>query len=189
MFPSPPSMMRNCADPVTFVQNNGIAAYRKDFNSTVTPEMLAADEYYEENCGPRVTKQHISNFIRYWGIEYYIANCSPESTYAEMMTDEDFIAAQTMFYCKPVDEAPPCIRYARQIPDPYYRKLRDPKGVLVPESTDTTDAEYDVDKEYIYMHGIVNYILFSNCKIPMTTLLASRSIAIWQRCYIDNFKY
>ena len=184
MFPAPSPLMRNCTEPITFVKNNGLAAYGKQFSPTVNPEMIAADKYYEENCGPRVTKQHIRNFIRYWGIEYYIANCSPESSYAEIEADDDFRAAQNLFYCKPVDEAEPCIRCARQIPDPYYRKLRDQKGLLVPEPTDTTDVEFDVDNDYIYMHGIVNYILFSNSKIPMTTLLASRSIALWQRCYI-----
>jgi len=184
---APGRMMRICTNPVGFVETNGLAAYRKQFNPTVTPEMLVAEEYYKENWGSRVTKQHIIDFIRYWGIEYYITSCSPDSTYAEIAADDDFLAAQILFYSKPVDEIPVGIRSARKIPDPYHRKLRDSGGVLVPEPPDeTTDAEYHVDQDYIYEHGIVNYMLFSNSKIPMTTLLASRFIAVWQRAYIEN---
>ena len=186
MFPAPSPMMRICTEPVNFVENHGLVTYRKQFNLTVTPEMLVADEYYKENWGPRVTKEHIVDFIRYWGIEYYITNCSPDSTYAEVAADDDFLAAQIMFYSKPVDEVPVGIRSARKIPDPYHRKIR-VDGVLVPEPPDdTTDMDFGIDKDYIYEHGIVNYMLFYNSKIPMTTLLASRSIAGWQRCYIEN---
>ena len=184
---APPPMMRLCTCPDTFVENHGLAAYRKHFNPTVTPEMLAADERYKDMWGPRVTKQHVIDFIRYWGIEYYITNCSPESTYAEVAADDDFLAAQILFYSKPVDEIEQGIRGIRTVPDPYYRKLRDLDGILVPEPPDeTTDTEFDVDKDYICTHGIVNYVLFSNSKIPMTTLLTSSSVALWQRCYINS---
>ena len=187
MFPAPSPMMRMCTCPATFVEHHGLAAYRKQFNPTVTPEMLVADEYYKENWGPRVTKEHIIDFIRYWGIEYYITNCSPDSTYAEVAADDDFLAAQILFYSKPVDEVPPAIRSARRIPDPYYRRIRDSEGTLVPEPPDeTTDNDFGIDKDYIYEHGIVNYMLFYTSKIPMTTLLASKPIAVWQRCYIEN---
>lgn len=181
-------MMRMCTSPVTFVENHGLAAYRKQFNPTVTPEMLVAEEYYKETWGARVTKQHVIDFIRYWGIEYYITNCSPDSTYAEVAADDDFLAAQILFYGKPVDEVPLGIRSARSIPDPYHNRLR-ADGVLVPEPPDeTTDVEFNVDYDYIYEYGIVNYMLFSNSKIPMTTLLASHSIAVWQRAYIGNLE-
>ncbi len=187
MLPAhPPAMMRLCTEPVKFVEMNGLAAYRRQFNATVTPDMLSAEEYYKENWGPRVTKEHIIDFIRYWGIEYYITNCSPDSTYAEIAADDDFLAAQILFYSKPVDEIEPGIRSARRIPDPYYRKIRDSEGTLVPEPTETIDVDFGIDKDYIYEHGIVNYMLFYTSKIPMTTLLASRPIASWQRCYIDS---
>ena len=187
MFPAPSPMMRTCTNPVGFVEVNGLVAYRKQFNPTVTPEMLAADEYYKENWGPRITKDHIIDFIRYWGIEYYITACSPDSTYAEIAADDDFLAAQILFYSKPEDEVPVGIRSARHIPDPYHNRIRDSEGTLVPEPPDeTTDVDFGIDKDYIYEYGIVNYMLFYTSKIPMTSLLASRSIAVWQRAYIEN---
>lgn len=187
MLPAyPPTMMRLCTSPVTFVEHHGLTAYRKQFNPMVTPELLEAEDYYQENWGPRVTKDHIIDFIRYWGIEYYITTCSPDSTYAEIAADDDFLAAQIMFYSKPVDEIDTGIRSARRFPDPYHRKIR-VDGVLIPEPPDeTTDVDFGIDKDYIYEHGIVNYMLFYTSKIPMTALLACKSISVWQRCYIEN---
>lgn len=187
MLPAyPPTMMRLCASPVTFVEHHGLTAYRAQFNSMVTPELLEAEEHYQENWGPRVTKDHIIDFIRYWGIEYYITTCSPDSTYAEIAADDDFLAAQIMFYSNPVDEIDTGIRSARRFPDPYHRKIR-VNGVLVPEPPDeTTNMDFGIDKDYIYEHGIVNYMLFYTSKISMTALLACKSISVWQRCYIEN---
>ena len=186
MLPShPPPMMRLCTNPVGFVERHGLDSYFKQYNPVVTPEMYEAELYYQENYGPRVTKEHICAYIRYWGIEHYITNCSPESTYDSVAMDADFMEAQLTFYSKPIDEMSE-FRIARMIRDPYHRKIRDAKGTLVPEPTETTDVEYEVDKDYIYTHGIVNYVLYSGIKIPLSALIASRSIAIWQRCYIDS---
>jgi hypothetical protein len=191
---SKPSLMRLCTQPVKFVESHGLPAYRRQFNNVVTPELLEADKVFLEEWGPKITKKHIIDYIRYWGVEHYIANCSPDSTYASVVADDDFCAAQTAFYCKPIDEIEVGIRSARKIPDPYQRRIRDSRGVLVPEPPDelvdditpkciTEDGE--VDKDYIYIHGIVNYVLFSGIKIPLTTLLSYRSVACWQRSYIE----
>ena len=190
---SKPALVRLCTQPVKFIETNGLNAYRKQFNDTVTPEMLEADKVFLAEWGPGITKKHIINYIRYWGVEHYIANCSPDSTYESVVADDDFCAAQTEFYCKPIDEIEVGIRSARKIPDPYQRRIRDSRGVLIPEPpgelvddlTPTCIAEDgEIDKDYIYIHGIVNYVLYSGIKIPLTTLIAYRSIACWQRSYI-----
>jgi hypothetical protein len=192
--PKPGALMRLSTNPVGFVETNGLAAYRKQFNEVVTAELLEADKVYTERWGPKVTKKHIIDYIRYWGVEHYIANCSPDSTYASVVADEDYCAAQTAFYCKPIDEVEVGMRTARRIPDPYIRRIRDSNGVLMPEPpvelvddlTPTYIAEYgEIDKDYIYIHGIVNYVLYSGIKIPLTTLLSYRSVACWQRAYIE----
>ena len=176
-----------CADPIAYVRNNGLIDYKSQFNNVVTPELLIAEEYYNEKFGPRVTKQHICDYIRYWGISDYINNCSPDSTYDIMMSDEDFCAAQMLCYKETTGvELLKRNRTIQMIQDPYYRNIRDYKGVLIPEPIVSNDNEYDIDKIYIYTHGIVNYVLYSGIKIEMTTLLASRSVAIWQRCYIER---
>jgi hypothetical protein len=183
---SKPALVRLCTQPVKFVETNGLYAYRQQFNDTVTPEMLDADKAYLEEWGPRVTKKHIIDYIRYWGIEHYITNCSPDSTYESVVDDDEFCDAQTEFYCKPIDEIEVGIRSARTIPDPYHRRIRNMDGVLIPEPPDELiDNDFDVDKDYIYIHGIVNYVLYSGIRIPLTTLLASRSVACWQRSYIE----
>ena len=188
MFAPPrATMMRSCADPITFVKNNGLDAYQSQFSGLVMPELLIAEEYYKEKWGPRVTKQHIYDYIRYWGVADYITNCSPDSTYAMMMGDEEFYAAQMLYYKEPTEARLSGFRIVRTIPNPYYRNIRDYKGVLVPEPpNEYNDKEYDIDKMYIYTHGIVNYVLYSGIKIPMTTLIASCLVANLQRCYIER---
>jgi hypothetical protein len=182
------TMMRSCAEPISFVQHNGLDNYQRQFNNVVTHELLMAEEYYKETWGPRVTKKHICDYIRYWGMPDYITNCSPDSTYVTLMADEEFCAAQILFEKEPMGPALyGHFRMVRTIQDPYYRNIRDHKGVLIPEPPiESNDNEYDIDKIYIYTHGIVNYVLYSGIKIEMTTLLASRSVAIWQRCYIER---
>jgi hypothetical protein len=74
----------------------------------------------------------------------------------------------------------------QMIQDPYYRNIRDYEGVLIPEPPkEYNEIDYEFDKEYIYANGIVNYVLYGT-KNHMKTLLASRAIAIWQRCYIER---
>ena len=177
-----------CADPIAYVRNNGLIDYKSQFNNVVTPELLIAEEYYNEKFGPRVTKQHICDYIRYWGISDYINNCSPDSTYDIMMSDEDFCAAQMLCYKETTGvELLKRNRTIQMIQDPYYRNIRDYKGVLIPEPPNKyIENDFEFDKEYIYANGIVNYVLYSGTKKHMKTLLASRAIATWQRCYIER---
>lgn len=178
-----PCMMRQCSDSIAFIQLHGLDSYKKQFNTEITDELNEADQYYKEHFGPKVTKQQICDYIRYWGVTHYITNCSPESTYSDIIADPEFCEAQITFYINPIDEIS---EFHKVSLDPYYRNIRDVNGVLVPEPIEYHDIEYDVDTKYIEQHGIVNYVLYTTCKIPLITLLSSRSVAYCQNKYIDS---
>ena len=135
----------------------------------------------------------ISAYIEHWGADNYLRWCSPETRYETLVDDIQYWWSQVHYYNTPKTN----IAGLRILtPDPYARKLRDLKGKLIPEPSDTSNLQWTgghldevgVDETFISEHGIVQYVLSTTCKVPLPHLLTLPNVGRAQRLYIQSQK-
>jgi len=190
--------MLRMSKPIEFVKMYGIKLYSKQYNAVLSPALMKANKYYEENYGPDVHKEHITSYIQHWGIKNYIRMCSPLSTYASVTNDIDFLEAQMIYLSRvhsykatmenAIDEMYD-IGYFNEPFDPYRNRIQNLNGELVPEPYKLSELPIvwlDIDEDYIYKHGIVHFMLRTTCKQTLCELLSNRPVATWQQAYIDT---
>lgn len=199
----PGKMIRICTEVDTFVENNGVDSYKKEFRPNASIEELLLDPivsrsnaYYEKTFGSGVTHDHRCEFIESWGVEQYKEWCERDQTYDSIISDARFASAQQKFLEKNMDSyAEPGFRStAIRLPqyNPFHRELRDDKGNAVPEPPpesihdDFYDPSYTL---YIQDNGIINYMLRVNSINTLEHLLNYREVAAWQRMYIEKMEY
>ena len=127
----------------------------------------------------------ICEYIHHWGADNYVQWCSPETDMEEFFEDDDIWAAQFKYNNRPLG-----ISSGLQPlnPDPYKNKIRDKNGNLIPESFESHDIYYDVDHDFISLHGIVHYILLTTCKVSLPNLLKSKYVADAQHTYLATHR-
>ena len=199
----PGKLCRICTEVDTFIENNGVDSYKKEFRPDTSIEELLLDpvvsrsnDYYEKTFGAGVTDDHICDFIESWGVEQYKEWCARDQTYDSIISNARFASAQQKYLEKILDTyAEPgfrstAIRLSHY--NPFHRELRDDKGNAVPEPPHKTihDDFYDSSYTlYIQDNGIVNYMLRVNSINTLDHLLNYRDVAAWQRTYIEKLEY
>lgn len=198
----PGKMVRLCTEVDTFVENNGVDSYKKEFRPNASIEELLLDpvvsrsnDYYEKTFGAGITDDHICEFIESWGIGQYKEWCARDQTYDSIIFNARFASAQKKFLEKNMGSyAEPGFRSTaiRLSPyNPFHRELRDDKGNAVPEPAHAMhDDFYDLGYSlYIQDNGIINYMLKINSINTLEHLLNYREVAAWQRTYIEKLEY
>jgi len=199
----PGKMFRICTEVDTFIENNGVDSYKKEFRPDLSIQELLLDPvvsrsntYYEETFGPGVTDDHVCEFIESWGVEQYKEWCARDQTYDSIVSNARFTSAQEKYLEKNLDPYPePGFRSTAihlSHYDPFHRGLRDDKGVAVPEPPLDTihDDFYDPSYTlYIQNNGVINYMLKINSINTLEHLLNYRDVAAWQRSYIEKLEY
>jgi hypothetical protein len=200
----PGKMVRICSEVPTFVQNNGVDSYKKEFRPDVSVQELLLDPvvsrsnaYYEETFGAGVTDDHVCEFIESWGVEQYKEWCARDQTYESIVSNARFALAQQKYLEKDLDPYPePGFRSTAiclpPLYNPFHRGLKDDKGVAVPEPPLTTIHDDFYDPSYILYiqnNGVINYMLKINSINTLEHLLNYREVASWQRSYIEKLEY
>lgn len=198
----PGKMIRICTEVDTFVENNGVDSYKKEFRPDssidellLDPVVYRSNEYYEKTFGAGITDDHICDFIESWGIEQYKEWCARDITYDSIISNAQFALAQEKYLKKNLDYPEPGFRStAIKLPpyNPFHHEFHDDKGVAVPEPPDEPihDDFYDPSYGlYIEDHGIINYMLKINSINTLEHLLSYRDVATWQRSYIKKLEY
>jgi len=127
----------------------------------------------------------VCEYIQHWGADNYVQWCSPETDMKKLFEDDDIWAAQFQYNNKPRTNIPPGLQLNS---DPYKNKIRDKDGNLIPESFESHDIYYDVDHDFISIHGIVHYILLTTCKVSLPNLLKSKYVADAQHTYLATHR-
>ena len=196
-------MYRICTEVDTFIENNGVDSYKKEFRPDSSIEELLLDpvvsrsnDFYEKTFGAGVTDDHICDFIESWGVEQYKEWCARDRTYDSIISNARFASAQQKYLEKNLDTyAEPgfrstAIRLSHY--NPFHRELRDDKGNAVPEPPLDTIHDDFYDSSYILYiqdNGIINYMLRVNSINTLDHLLNYRDVAAWQRSYIEKLEY
>lgn len=121
----------------------------------------------------------VCEYIQHWGADNYVQWCSPETDMKKLFEDDDIWAAQFKYNNKLRT-----ITGLQLNPEPYKNKIRDKAGNLIPESFESHDIYYDVDHDFISIHGIIHYILLTTCKVSLPNLLKSKYVADAQHTYL-----